>query len=69
MSNSGRWWDDKKKMYGRVAHTHEGKTWLSKYSEDLGDNIEEAVSELEEEGYSEEEIRIIRMKFLSEVAN
>lgn len=43
MSASGRWWDDKKKMYGRVAHTHEGKTWLSEYSGDLGNNVEETV--------------------------
>ena len=33
------------------------------------DSVEEAVYELEEEGYSEEEIRIVRLKFLSEVAN
>jgi hypothetical protein len=43
MAETGRWWDDKKKMYGRVAHTHEGKTWLSKYSDDLGNDVEEAV--------------------------
>jgi glycosyltransferase involved in cell wall biosynthesis len=43
MSETGRWWDDKKKMYGRVAHTHEGKTWLSKYSDDLGNDVEETV--------------------------
>lgn len=43
MSNSGTWWEDKNKMYGRVAHTHEGKTWLSSYSNDLGQNIEEVV--------------------------
>ena len=33
------------------------------------DNLEDAMDELEEEGYSEEEVRIIRIKFLSEVAN
>ena len=43
MSASGQWWENKKKMYGRVAHTHEGKTWLSSYSEDIGQNIEEVV--------------------------
>ena len=31
-------------MYGRVAHTHEGKTWLSAYSDDLGQNLEEVVT-------------------------
>ena len=40
---SGKWWENPKKMYGRVAHTHEGKTWLSSYSGDLGQDIEETV--------------------------
>ena len=43
MAESGRWWEDKKKMYGRVAHTANGKTWLSSYSEDLGNELTEAV--------------------------
>jgi len=43
MPASGRWWENPKKMYGRVAHTHEGKTWLSSYSADLGQEIEETV--------------------------
>lgn len=43
MPVSGQWWENPKKMYGRVAHTHEGKTWLSSYSEDLGNNLEEVV--------------------------
>ena len=38
MPASGQWWENRKKMYGRVAHTHEGKTWLSSYSNDLGQN-------------------------------
>lgn len=33
------------------------------------DSIEEALKELEPEGYSEEEIRLIRIKFISEVGN
>ena len=33
------------------------------------DDVQEAMEELEEEGYTEEEVRIIRLKFLSEVAN
>jgi hypothetical protein len=41
---SGQWWEDRKKMYGRVAHTHEGKTWLSSYSDDLGQTLEEVVT-------------------------
>ena len=43
MSSNGKWWANPKKMYGRVAHTHEGKTWLSSYSDDLGQSIEETV--------------------------
>jgi hypothetical protein len=43
MAESGQWWADKRKMYGRVQHTHEGKTWLSEYSKDLGNNLEEVV--------------------------
>jgi hypothetical protein len=44
MPTSGRWWENPKKMYGRVAHTHEGKTWLSTYSDDLNQEIAEAVT-------------------------
>ena len=33
------------------------------------DDAQAAMGELEEEGYSEEEVRIVRLKFLSEVAN
>jgi len=44
MPASGQWWENRKKMYGRVAHTHEGKTWLSAYSDDLGQNLEEVVT-------------------------
>jgi len=43
MHESGTWWKDRKKMYGKVKHTHQGKTWLSSYSSDLGNNLEEVV--------------------------
>lgn len=43
LSNTGQWWENRKKMYGRVAHTHEGKTWLSSYSEDLNQELEEVI--------------------------
>jgi hypothetical protein len=43
MPVSGQWWENRSKMFGRVAHTHEGKTWLSTYSDDLGQNLEEVV--------------------------
>ena len=44
MPVSGRWWETPRKMFGRVAHTHEGKTWLSTYSNDLNQEIEETVT-------------------------
>ena len=44
LSTSGQWWENRKKMYGRVAHTHEGKTWLTSYSSDLGQDLEEVVT-------------------------
>jgi hypothetical protein len=44
LPSSGKWWENPKKMYGRVAHTNEGKTWLSSYSDDLGQDIEEVVT-------------------------
>lgn len=43
MPQSGMWWEKRKKMYGRVKHTSEGKTWLSAYSPDIDNNIEEVV--------------------------
>lgn len=43
LSKTGRWWDDKRAMYGRVEHTHQGKSWLSKYSADQGNRIEDTV--------------------------
>jgi glycosyltransferase involved in cell wall biosynthesis len=44
MAETGKWWENPKKMYGRVSHTHEGKTWLSAYSDDLGNAVEEVVN-------------------------
>lgn len=44
MPVSGRWWEDQKKMYGRVKHTKDGKSWLSAYSDDLGQELEEVVN-------------------------
>lgn len=43
LSSTGQWWENRKKMYGRVAHTHEGKSWLSSYSDDLNQELEEVV--------------------------
>lgn len=44
MPVSGQWWEKRNKMYGRVKHTHEGKTWLSAYSKDLGQEIEPVIN-------------------------
>lgn len=43
LSETGRWWDNRKAMYGRVWHTHNGKKTLSKYSHDLEKSVEEVV--------------------------
>ena len=43
LSETGRWWDDRSAMFGRVKHTNDGKSWLSSYSNDLGENIEETI--------------------------
>lgn len=43
LSETGKWWDNPKTMYGRVSHTHEGKTWLSEYSQDQDKRLEEVV--------------------------
>lgn len=44
MPISGKWWENPKKMYGRVKHTQGGKSWLSTYSDDLGQELEEVVN-------------------------
>ena len=44
LSDTGRWWEDRRSMYGKVYHTHEDKKWLSSYSEDLGNSIEDVVT-------------------------
>jgi len=43
MPKSGRWWEDRKKMFGIVNHEHEGKKWESKYSSGFGNNVKECV--------------------------
>jgi hypothetical protein len=39
LTDSGRWWDEKRKMVGIVNHEHEGKKWESKYSESFENDI------------------------------
>ena len=43
LSETGRWWDKRKSMYGRVRHTSDGKSWMSKYSPDLANEIEDVI--------------------------
>jgi glycosyltransferase involved in cell wall biosynthesis len=43
MPESGKWWEQPKKMYGQVSHQHKGNTWLSAYSPSQGDDIEETI--------------------------
>jgi len=33
LPSSGKWWENPSHMYGQVYHQHEGKRWLSKYSD------------------------------------
>ena len=43
MPKSGRWWEDFSKMKGIVNHEHEGKKWESKYSNNLGNQLDSVV--------------------------
>ena len=42
--SNGRWWDIRKSMYGKVGHTKDGKTWISKYNnESFPDTVKDVV--------------------------
>jgi glycosyltransferase involved in cell wall biosynthesis len=43
MSSTGCWWAIQSEMIGQVHHQHEGRKWLSKYSELFGDRIVDSV--------------------------
>ena len=43
LHENGKWWTDRKAMYGKVKHTHKGKSWLSEYSPSLENNVEDVV--------------------------
>jgi GT2 family glycosyltransferase len=43
MPEIGRWWQDSTKMVGIVSHSHEGKTWENKYSNNFVDEVIETV--------------------------
>jgi len=43
LPKSAMWWEDRAKMYGVVNHEHEGRKWESKYSDSLGNDIQQTV--------------------------
>lgn len=43
LSDTGRWWESIKDMYGKVWHQKDGKTWVSEYSKDMNSDLEEVV--------------------------
>ena len=43
LTDTGVWWSDKNKTYGRVKHTDGKKTWVSDFSRNLGNSIQEVV--------------------------
>lgn len=43
LAETGKWWENRKSMYGRVWHTHNNLKTLSRYSEDQNNDIEEVV--------------------------
>jgi glycosyltransferase involved in cell wall biosynthesis len=40
---SGQWWEDRSKMVGIVNHEHNGKKWESKYSDNLGKDLQSVI--------------------------
>ena len=43
LPKSGKWWEDPTKMRGIVNHEHNGKKWESKYSNSLGNKVDDVV--------------------------
>lgn len=43
LSKTGKWWEDWSKMHGAVNHEKDGKKWLTRYSKDIGNNLESVV--------------------------
>ena len=41
LPETGRWWDDRRKMFGIVNHESGGRKWESKYSSNQGNQIKE----------------------------
>ena len=43
MSKTGCWWDDFSKMHGAVYHEDDGKRWLTRYSKDIGNKLDDVI--------------------------
>jgi hypothetical protein len=43
LSKTGKWWEDWSKMHGAVNHESGGKKWLTRYSKDIGNHLDEVV--------------------------
>ena len=43
LDKSARWWTVAETMYGIVNHKDKGKKWTSKYSDDIGQKVEETI--------------------------
>jgi GT2 family glycosyltransferase len=44
LPDTGKWWTDSTKMVGIVKHTHDGKTWESRYSGNFTNRIIETIT-------------------------
>ena len=43
LAESGRWWEDFSKMHGAVYHEDNGKRWLTRYSKDIGNHLDDVI--------------------------
>ena len=43
LSKTGCWWEDFSKMHGAVYHEDGGNRWLTRYSKDIGNKLDEVV--------------------------
>ena len=43
LAETGRWWEDFSKMHGAVYHEENGNRWLTRYSKDIGNHLDEVV--------------------------
>ena len=43
LSSTGRWWEDFSKMHGAVYHEDNGRRWLTRYSKDIGNKLDDVI--------------------------